>query len=581
MELFASSEFTARDSIAEIIEKEIDIEGIRVKNDWAYDKQSGTIDSLGDRTVTEKLSWGCSLKEYYIKLKQGYRVENIPDDTRVVNVKMHNGKVVEYYPQALKPVITREYILKHEPEFSKKIEKLVKLNTDMRIKLDQEFITDIGNLEALSKISFNSFCCPVSDLGYLKGKLDKPVFICGNGKEIDSGKPLSVFRHGFYSVPDKKIKIGYLFPEGRYELLKSVCNEIYRFCVKGEFQDKDNQNNKYIRNGILPLDMNPKGSICEEYKLSSKTDYKRAANKFKGSDIDLIIAIIPGDEGDEENPYSPFKTIWAEQNIPSQMVSLKTAELFAQGKNAGQNSLYYLHNIVLGILGKTGGMPWIIKDMPGDVDCFVGLDVATVDKGIHYPACAVLFDKNGRIINFYKPKLAQRGEKIETDILQEIFDDIVISYEEHFGKKPKSLVIHRDGFNNENLNWYQNYFKEQEINFSILEVRKNIDSKVIYVENNEFKNAPGGYCVYNDNKAYLVTTDIHENMGSPNPILIEKSYGSIKMTEALRQIMYLSQLHVGSTKKMRLPITTGYADKICKNIDYVPQGRLEGKLFFL
>lgn len=32
---------------------------------------------------------------------------------------------------------------------------------------------------------------------------------------------------------------------------------------------------------------------------------------------------------------------------------------------------------------------------------------------------------------------------------------------------------------------------------------------------------------------------------------------------------------------MRLPVITGYADKICKNIDYVPQGRLEGKLFFL
>lgn len=45
--------------------------------------------------------------------------------------------------------------------------------------------------------------------------------------------------------------------------------------------------------------------------------------------------------------------------------------------------------------------------------------------------------------------------------------------------------------------------------------------------------------------------------------------------------MYLSQLHVGSTKKMRVPVTTGYADKTCKNIDYVPQGRLEGKLLFL
>lgn len=578
MELFASSEFTSKHSVADLLEKGNDIEAVRVKNDWSSEKQSGVIECLSERTVSDKLSWGCSLKEYYIKLNQGYRVDKISDDTQVVDVKMHDGKIVSYYPHALKPVITREYILKYEPEFSKRIEKLVKLNTSARIELDLELISDIGEIKEIGGMKFNSFCCPLSDIGYKKGSLSKPTFICGNNKEMKCGQEMKVFSNGFYSVPDRKVKIGYLYPEEQYDLLKSVCNEIYSFCVLGKYQGEDNQ---YIKEKILPLDMNPQNSICETYKLSSITDYKRAANKFKNSDIDLIIAIIPGEEGMDENPYNPFKTIWAEWNVPSQMITKKTAEMFARGTNAGQMSLFYLHNIVLGILGKIGGVPWIIKDMPGNVDCFVGLDVATVDKGIHYPACAVLFDKYGRIINFYKPKLAQRGEKIETDILQEIFDDVIISYEDRYGEKLKNIVIHRDGFSNENLTWYQSYFKSQKIDFSILEVRKNIDSKVIYKENEEYKNAPGGYCVYNNEKAYLVTTDIKENLGSPNPILVEKSYGSIKMPEALTQIMYLSQLHVGSTKKMRLPVTTGYADKICKNIDYVPQGRLEGKLFFL
>lgn len=64
---------------------------------------------------------------------------------------------------------------------------------------------------------------------------------------------------------------------------------------------------------------------------------------------------------------------------------MKTAQLFYRGKREGNKSKYYLHNIVLGILGKTGGIPWVIKEMPGNVDCFVGLDVATLEKGIHYP----------------------------------------------------------------------------------------------------------------------------------------------------------------------------------------------------
>ena len=49
--------------------------------------------------------------------------------------------------------------------------------------------------------------------------------------------------------------------------------------------------------------------------------------------------------------------------------------------------------------------------MPGNVDCFVGLDVATIAKGIHYPACSVVFDKYGRLLGFYKPAAPQQGVK--------------------------------------------------------------------------------------------------------------------------------------------------------------------------
>ena len=79
----------------------------------------------------------------------------------------------------------------------------------------------------------------------------------------------------------------------------------------------------------------------------------------------------------------------------------------------------------------------------------------------------------------------------------------------------------------------------------------------------------------------LVTTLMAHKKGSPNPLLIEKSCGNISMVNAVTQILYLTQLHVGSTNKLRLPITTGYADKICKNLDYVPTGQVEDKLFFL
>lgn len=66
-----------------------------------------------------------------------------------------------------------------------------------------------------------------------------------------------------------------------------------------------------------------------------------------------------------------------------------------------------------------------------------------------------------------------------------------------------------------------------------------------------------------------------------NPLKIEKTYGDIDMKLILKQIYSLSQIHIGSTKSLRLPITTGYADKIGKAIEYILQGVVDNRLFFL
>lgn len=65
-----------------------------------------------------------------------------------------------------------------------------------------------------------------------------------------------------------------------------------------------------------------------------------------------------------------------------------------------------------------------------------------------------------------------------------------------------------------------------------------------YIDN-IVENPSIGYCDYNDNKGYLVTTNIKNKEGSPNPILIKRKCGNISMAYILTQILYFSQLHVG------------------------------------
>lgn len=445
-----------------------------------------------------------------------------------------------------------------------------------RYKILKNFIKDIGKIKELNNMYFNDeYVDDISKLGYKSGNLIEPKLIGANG--VIKNK-MQIFQNGFYKMPQEKVCFGVLYPE-EYELeSKKAIRAIYDFATEGKYQNTDN---KFIANNLMNILFDPKNCIFEKYKSGDIREYKKVAEKVKEyNKVEFVIAIIPNlNEESEENPYNPFKKVWAEKNIPSQMISVKTAKILKDSKN--NTGLYYLHNIILGILGKIGGIPWAIDNMQGNIDCFIGLDVGTREKGIHHPACSVLFDKHGELINYYKPVVPQSGEIIENNILQEIFDNVLNSYEEKYGELPKNIVIHRDGFSRENLNWYEDYFGKYNIKFNIIEVRKKTPIKLANINNNIIKNPEKSIYVVNENKAYVITTDIKENLGSPRPLKIEKTYGDLDMITILNQIYALSQIHVGSTKSMRLPITTGYADKICKAIEFIPQGVLDNKLYFL
>lgn len=498
LKIDTSSVFSSNQTVYDYITQGMNPIGMEVKNEWGKNNQTGILTEICDYTVVDKIDFADSLKAYYTDMKkEGYRVENLPDQTPVVRVELQVGKIYPYYPQALKPVLTREKVGQIDARFSMAIEKYIKRDMITRIELDKDFIRDIGSIAQLGDLEFENDMCNVKELGYLKGKVESPALTCGQGKRLRCGEEFKVFNYGFYQKPDEKIKIGYIYPKNTVDLIKTVVNGICEFAAYGKYQgEKD----AYIIPGLLDIQMKP--MIKEEYELGDITDYKRAAQRLrKVEGIDIVIGIVP-DGMDEDGPYNPFKTIWAEANIPSQMISMKTAQLFYRGKREGNKSKYYLHNIVLGILGKTGGIPWVIKEMPGNVDCFVGLDVATLEKGIHYPACSVVFDKSGRLLGFYKPKSAQRGEKIETRILQDIFDQVLLSYEDKFGERPKNIMIHRDGFSNENDAWYEKYFGAKGIAYTIVEVRKNISSKLAIIEDGVIKNPEMGYCIYNKSDSH-------------------------------------------------------------------------------
>ena len=122
------SNFNSRLNVMDLINRHVDVCGMEVKNTWSNFRQSGIITEVSDKTVMDKLDFGYSLKGYYVEKKgEAARVEKLSDYTPVVKVKLdRSDAALPYYPQALAPIITREYMARYDADFSNRIDPLVK-----------------------------------------------------------------------------------------------------------------------------------------------------------------------------------------------------------------------------------------------------------------------------------------------------------------------------------------------------------------------------------------------------------------------------------------------------------------------
>ena len=249
LKIDTSSVFLSNQTVYDYITQGMNPIGMEVKNEWGKNNQTGILTEICDYTVVDKIDFADSLKAYYTDMKkEGYRVENLPDQTPVVRVELQAGKIYPYYPQALKPVLTREKVGQIDARFSMTIEKYIKRDMITRIELDKDFIRDIGSIAQLGDLEFENDMCNVKELGYLKGKVESPALTCGQGKRLRCGEEFKVFNYGFYQKPDEKIKIGYIYPKNTVDLIKAVVNGICEFAAYGKYQgEKD----AYIIPGLL------------------------------------------------------------------------------------------------------------------------------------------------------------------------------------------------------------------------------------------------------------------------------------------------------------------------------------------
>lgn len=568
-------EFESGLTIYDYIKMQKEVIGLSVKCIWQGFDRTYLVEKVHDIPINEPID-GFNLYDYWLSRK--------PNSLRNLDLKAPAVSVLDnkkkqsglYIPQSLKPVITRAYIATHDKALSGKIDQYTKFSMKKRLEIIRSFLNTINSSERLVNIE----PVTVSDFCYQEMSMTKnlPTLLIANGKKIKFSEKYKAFTQGFYKLPEKPILAAFMSYDDESQKSHDVVSAIFDY-TRGKV---NNMEDKYVNKNLLPLKFYGKSF---HYKKGDRLSYEEIAHEISNiSDVNFAIAVLPLELDEEDyyddsvaSPYDSFKKVFADLRIPSQMVSLNMV------KDLGnKNVKYRLQNLILGILCKSGGIPWILESPMDGVDCFIGLDVGTQEKGIHYPACSVCLDGRGNLIGYYSTNNAQSGEIIEVKSLETIFNSVLTAYKKVNGDYPKHIVIHRDGFSREESTWYDSYFSRRNIKFDVVEVRKNIPLRLIDMEAvSEEMNPASGSAIIKGNEAYLISTEVKSFLGAPRPLLLVHRKGELSMESIVRQIYVLSEMHIGSMRTSRLPLTILYADKICKHHEHVPHDKLLNKLFFI
>lgn len=494
-------------------------------------------------TIAEKNDYlHTSIKEYYINKNKENIIKNLPDSMRAVLVKKGTD-IFPYIPSRLKKYCRFEslpnVVLK---DFKHKVQQ--KTNEKMTFT-----VTEVLNI--LSGAQYIEVCTKnmiAEIIGYRITEFKRPQLLFGNNKTgYFPSKELMEPTIGTFEK--KSIDIKY-FIDPNIAKDKNKVNMVNKFCVELEQFSESigvKLNRKQVGHNVKFNEINISNEDTFTY------DLKKVISNFDNTTIVIL------EEDNLDKYYNTIKkTFGYNNNIATQCISVNTLNCNSKGKN----SLFL--NILLGLYAKNNIQPWVLKNRLNS-DCFIGLDVSRENK-VNKAGVVQVIGCDGRVLKTKVISSSQSGEKIKTETLKEIVFEAVSSYESVYGRKPNHITFHRDGINREELDSLKVTTENLGIAFDYIEVTKGINRRIatLYPQGKDGKEKAWetemGKCYSKDNYAFICTTKPFEGMGMAQPIRIKQVEGTLNMNQVVEDVYKLSFMHIGSINKIRLPITTYYAD---------------------
>lgn len=514
-----------------------------------YDSGTCRFVGISDFTVSEPLDslGNISLLEYHerkgvVPLKA---LTSISTNTRAIWVNYGSqGKDVIYphIPQLLKKAFSRDDV--ESRRFNEQIWTI-----NQRFEEATQVITrlnEAGGLQILGqKILFEAQpYCPQPQINFVQlAKKHNYERNLDFGNNITGSFPAQGLKQKQLLDKPEGINAIVFYPQG--ESVETWCQQF----------------SQHIKSFDIKVDL----LEFRPYPLDSTLGIQRECRNLQGAD--LVLMCVPDKDSYRNNPiadpYPILKRQFVQAMIPSQGIELSTIKSpFQVGTG---------HNLLLGVLGKLGFSPWQLRCMPGNAQAFLGLDVGRKD-GRAVGAAAFVVNQLGRVIGWSAADFQAHRETFDSNSLRKIIFDLVNLFEQQEKETLTHLVIHRDGhLQDDEYDLLVKVLPDlasagvQEVD--IVEVLKSgYDRAGQYNETSKAWENPQRSWSWplSDEEVVLMTTGVKEIKGGinfvPRPITIRRRMGNTSPGTLAAQTYWLSEMHIGSTQTIRLPITTYYAD---------------------
>ena len=509
---------------------------------------TGRVVGFTDHHFTDALDelGGLSLADWYAqkgRVPEGVLEALREKNPRLVDIQYQEDEPARIHvPELLRVAPRKEVVKELDPAFHRRWDREAKMLPDKRFRHAIEFVDHLGSLPDIDATVAPEPLGP--SLSYMSTAVDREKNLrFKDGRTATT--PSSGIRSGVYQQPTS-FDIAYVYPTESEQASK-------RFISNFE-------------NKLSQCHCEPTETRHVPYELGGELSYLAVINELES--VDAVLAVVPprNDDriaaGDITDPYPEFKKGLGKQKVPSQMVVTE---------NLGTR--WVMNNTAMGLIAGSGGVPWRVDEMPGEADCFIGLDVTRdPETGQHLGASANVVYADGTVFAS-KTQTLQSGETFDEQSIIDVIKDVFQEFVRREGRSPEHIVIHRDGRLFEDADEIQAPFADSGVSIDILDVRKSGAPRIARYEDNSFKIDEKGrlFISQDDTHGFIATTgkpefDDSDNLGTPKTLRVVRRAGDTPMLTLLKQVYWLSEAHVGSvSRSVRLPITTYYADRCAEH----------------